>query len=242
MMRIGPVAALAVLLLGTVVVVVGCNGTEDNGGGGEASVPLGTAREYTAGDTWDYQLTGTFVASGGGTTPVTPTTATLGFAGTSTIAGSAMLALNVPVAHGAVDDLYVYSVAFTQDPTTHTLTLTGLSPMDGNPAAFDTPLVGPNAAALGGVGAWSGATNVAGFGAFEIDTTKEATENVTVGGETFECYRVTGSKSLDGFPSTFTVWINPQLGAFAKMTTSYTDLLGTTNLTYELSNTTVPLP
>ena len=88
---------------------------------------------------------------------------------------------------------------------------------------------------------WGAHVTMDQYGAFNIDTENDGTENVTVGGTTYACQKVSGTKSLGGFSSTFTAWLNLQTGSFVKMQNSYTDVLGTTAMTYELQSTSFTL-
>jgi hypothetical protein len=194
-------------------------------------------RQYTGGETWTYNVTGTFSPTAGGVQTITPATANLGYGAAASTVGTVnnchLMTLTVPIAFLGHNETSTYVVALAQ-AAEGTLTLAGLDPNASTIGALDTPLVGPLPTNFASTANWNGSSNVNLYGAFTVNTTNTGIENVTVGGKTFECHKVTGTKSLGGFNSTFTVWLNATLGSFAKMTTSYTDTTGTTNLTYEL--------
>jgi hypothetical protein len=244
-MRVFMGTILLTALLG--VMLAGCNGGSTPAPAGNA-LPLGNARAYVAGDQWQYALTGTFV-SGAGSTAITPATATLAFDNTATAIGGVTdarkLTLTVPVVRPGHSETNVYTIAFKQTAN-GTINIYGISPADGAPMGAVTTgggvMNGPDADQFATLPGWNAnATIDGGYGDFTIATTKAGVEEVTVGGKTYQCFKVTGNKSFGGFASTFTVWINSQCGAFVKMTTSYTDVLGTTNLSYEMTSNTVGL-
>lgn len=245
MVKSSVLVALGVLFC-TAMVLVGCNGGSTPAPTGNA-LPLGNARKYQAGDQWQYALTGTFV-SGAGTAQITPATATLSFDNTATaiggVADARKLTLTAPVSRPGHSETNVYTILFKQTAN-GTFQIYGLSPADGAPAGAVTTgggvISGPDADLFATLAGWNANATIDSYGDFTITTTKAGVEDVTVGGKTYQCYKVTGNKSFGGFASTFTVWINSQCGAFVKMTTSYTDVLGTTNLTYQMTSNTVGL-
>jgi hypothetical protein len=211
------------------------------------ALQLGTMRLYKSGDQWKYALTGTYVDSTG-TVPVTPGTATLNFSDTPTAIGPVTdawtLTLTVPVSYPGYSATEVMSFAFKQ-LANGTMNIYGIAP-NGSPmeAVTSAPLYipGPDASALNTVCTWNQTATIAFLGLFTINTTNQGSENVTVGGKTYQCYKITGNKVVGGFPSTFTAWINPQTGAFVKMETSYAGLSSSTvNLTYEMQSNTIGL-
>jgi hypothetical protein len=231
------------LFVSVPVFLIGCNGSDSSGGGGNA-IPLGTWRQYAGGETWTYRVTGT-VVTGTGTLTVTPSTGTLQAAQNTTtvgtVTGARALALTVPVAFPGQSYTQVDSMAITLDAN-GTITIVGVSPMGVDPLPMTPAIVGPDARTLSTNGAWPGGTGaVPNLGDFVVSANKQGVENVTVGGRTWQGVKFAGTDVLNGFPCNFTMWLNPHLGAFAKMMTNFTDTIGTTNLTYELQSTNFSL-
>lgn len=222
----------------------GGGGNNGGGGGGGATVPMGNMRMYNGNDTWNYRLTGNLVQTVGGTVGITPATAVLRYASTDSVVGGQTvreLRLEVPVAYPGHNEVYVYVLALLQAADGR-LTLHGIQPAEGTPmGVLANPIVAPAPANMGTITNWSDQSQVDGYGDFSIQTTRTGTEVITAGGHSFETYRVEGSKSFGGFPSQFTLWINRHLGSFVRMTTSYVDMGGTLNLTYDLQSTSFNL-
>lgn len=235
--------AVAALLSLAVLTIVGCNGPTyiggggNGGGGGNADVQLGTMRQYTGGEAWNYNLTGTFVLAGGGTTAITPAQAQLTYSANDVVVGAVtgchLLTLTVPVTIGAESHTETFVVALKQEAD-GTLRLVGFDPNAGAVSALASPIDGPAAGAFATTANWGGTRASDMYGEFQINCTNNGTENVVAGGHTYVCHKVTGTKVVGGFQSNFTIWINPQLGAFPRMACSYTDVLGTTTLQYDL--------
>mgnify|MGYP006305168891 CR=1 FL=1 len=101
------------------------------------------------------------------------------------------------------------------------------------------PLLGPDPANLAAIDNWEVSGEVQGFGELTIDYTSQGTENVTVPAGTFASYHGTGEKSLGGYFTDYEVWVNPQLGCYVKMTTTWEMGTGTLTITHELKDTTV---
>ncbi|MFO7948651.1 MAG: hypothetical protein R6V19_17750, partial [Armatimonadota bacterium] len=86
----------AVLCVVMVVMLCGCHGSSpaacggngngggdvgngDDGGDAGDALPLGEMRQLQDGDTWTYQVTGTWIPAGGTATPITPADAVVRF-------------------------------------------------------------------------------------------------------------------------------------------------------------------
>ncbi len=218
----------------------GDNGDGDNGGGG-ADVALGTMRVVQPGDTWNYALTGTFVADAGGVTPITPGDASLVYS-QNTIALDGVqdahkLTFEGPIQHATADYVEHIALVFTQ-AADGMVTFYGLTPSDQfGPEAFDTPIPLPDITNLNAAADMDVTRTMPSLGDFDLTTSFVGVENVTVGGVTYECFRVDGHPDLGGYGYDFTMWINPQTGGMVRWTSSHPDYLGTSNVTLELQST-----
>lgn len=235
---------VAVSLLCLTGLLTGCSDDDSDNSGTET--PLGAMRSYQTGDTWTYNVSGTYVPNSGPSQAINTATATLVYdqqvvpAAKQTAVET--LTLSVPITHGTYEENAVYTIGFNQAGN-GTMSLVGLNTANVVSVIdeFDSAIAGPPGDNLAGTNSWSGSANCPTFGAFSISTTKDATTSVSTPAGDFQSYEASGTKSLGGFASSFTAWVNPQLGSFARMETSYEDTLGTTNLTYVLASTTVDL-
>lgn len=233
-------AALVVCLPGTAALLSGCGALEEGTG-----TELGTMHSYAAGDTWTYRVSGTYVPASGPSQTVASATATLSYdpsvtsTDSSTVQG---LTLSVPLTYGSTETTRVFTIGLTQ-AADGTLTLAGLN-VDGAVSgvdALDSSITGPDADALDSTASWSGSGDCATLGAFTILAVKQGTDTVSTSEGIYECYEVTGSTLLGTAQGTFTAWLNPRLGTFARLEASSESDAGTLNLTYVLSGTTVEM-
>ena len=106
-------------------------------------------------------------------------------------------------------------------------------------AVQDAPgyVAAPPASDIGPLRGWNASAAIDQYGELNIDVDNDGPENVRVGGTTYACLKVTGTKDLGGYGSEFTAWLNPQTGSFVRMINTYTDVSGTTSMTYDLQST-----
>jgi len=259
---------LAALVLCFVAVVsLGCDGDgileppdngADNGGddggdngdpgdGGDA-IGLGEMRQLQDGDTWTYQVTGTFVPAGGGASALAPADAVVTYAApagaavnATQVPGANLWSVEVPLQYGGTNELHENVAAVSQSADGQ-LFLEGYSPA---PGMLDVaPMVGgalpgPDPAVLPELDSWGALGEVQGFGELTIGYSSQGVENVTVPAGTFTAYHGTGQKGLGGYLTDYEAWVNPQLGCYVKMTTTWEMATGTLTITHELKSTSV---
>jgi hypothetical protein len=247
------------------VAFVGCDGDnvleppDDGANGGNNNPPpangnaiaLGQMRQLQDGDSWTYQVTGTFVPNGGAASPLTPADAVVTYTLPAAVTGveasqvpdAANWSGEVPLSYNGTNEMHENVAAVSQGADGQ-LFLEGYSPAPGllpvAPVVGD-PLAGPDPANLGTINQWGVAGEVDGFGEITVDFTKTGEENVTVPAGTFSTIHGTGQKSLGGYATDYEVWVNPQLGCYVKMTTAWDMGTGELTLTHELKDTNVPL-
>ena len=214
------------------------------------AVALGDMRQLQDGDTWTYQVTGTFVPAGGGASALTPADAVVTYtvpaaaaADTAQIPGASLWSVEVPLQYGGTSEVHE-NVAAVSQGANRQLFLEGYSPAPGMLPVVPMvggPLAGPDPAGLAALNDWSASGEVQGFGALTIDFTNEGMENVTVPAGTFASYHGTGEKSLGGYFTDYEAWVNPQLGCYVKMTTTWEMGTGALTITHELKSTNVPV-
>ena len=255
--RLGLILGVVALLL-VVALSLGCNGHgilkppdggAANGGGnpGNGTVPLGTMRQLQDGDTWTYNVTGTFVADAGGSTPLTPAEGVLTYAAATqapfAAMGAGFWAVDVPLVYGDTEDAS-HSMAALVQQANGRIDLVGYTPVHGalapEPMA-DGPLQGPDPATFPTMTTWEGSAEIAEYGTATLNITNHGVEDVTVPAGTFTTYHWTGTKSIRSFVIEFEGWGNPQLGNFVKLIATTPLYGGAITATIELKNTSVPL-
>jgi hypothetical protein len=230
------------LVLAAAAMIAGCESSDDDGEGNGDVVQLGDQRQIEPGDTWTYSVSGTGVAPNGGVVSLTPGNGTWTYS-TGTIdlpghPGLHTLTLTWPVAFTGVQYTETLTFAFGQGED-GAFSLYGLSPGEGVEIGAVTSNGGvmpwPLFTNVPGLGSWQGSAEIDGCGTLGIDIEHDTVEDVTVGGRTYRCYRWDVVLDL-GLEVPMTFWYNPQVGC-VKLTESYPDQYGTTNVTLELQST-----